>query len=178
MDARDLKDELKAGNWETRQDRWVVTTNHAIALQSTIRRNAQIDAAPAAPTLLTITGTDAGAFTIASGEVTAVTGVTNGELVAAKASAGDYPTTGSTSTLRNKRRDYRGKIIKHVNDARKATHSGSELTWVKNNFRKIGAKNLNNTVTTVADVEGIAASTKVIRVHIGKNSGDMFHYEG
>ena len=175
MNAKDLKEELQAGTWVESGDHWEVTTRGAIDLQYTTRRRAQINDVPELEELGG--NADLSNFTIGDNhEVTAIQGVTADELARAKANVTSPKPDGGGD--KKKRQQYRRKLIADVNTQRRAALPGQEVAWVKSNFRKIGAKNLNHTVVTMEDINAIAAEKKRVKVFIKIANGNIYHFAG
>lgn len=178
-DARALKTALRNGAWVSRDGHWEVTTVANVALQSTTKQNAAIGPPPAGAIHLTLTGAgdQADHFTVVSGVVTSITGATEAEVAAAVAAKGAYPTSGSSSTLRSRRRVYRQGLVNHINQVRSDAASNTLVAWVKAQFASIGttAMHGNAAIVTEANINAVADRQKRVEIHIDKDSGNIYH---
>jgi hypothetical protein len=175
VDARELKTKLIAGAWTDPGNGYFdVTTHGNTDRQNTTRRGAAIAAPPAKSAKLAFggTGDDADKFTVANGAVTAITGVSPAELNDAVTACGPYP---PNSNKKKERREYRGALVKRVNDQRTATDGAVGANWIQANFSHIGATAIDATYTSEALVNGIAPANQAVRVYISINTGNIYH---
>jgi hypothetical protein len=180
MDARALKDALVAGTWVDSGDHWTVTTATAIELQGTRKRPGNIGEVPEGATLLGLTGSGehAGKFTVSEGAITAIESATAEEVQNAVAATGPYP-SGNGARVKSQRRDYRQGLVDHINEQRRKRANDEKVTWVKQYFRSIGGTNMygNNGITTIDNINGVERTTQNVTVFVGKNSGDIYHFD-
>ncbi|RBO51239.1 hypothetical protein DSD19_20645 [Rhodovulum sp. BSW8] len=177
MDAHALKTGLAAGAWADLGNAWRVTTAGNVTLQDTTKAPGPFNGGfPGNAALLppATTGADADRFTVANGVVTAVTDATQQEVANAVAQIGAYP----PGTKKDRRRDYRKRLVEAINAARTAAAEAGQAAWVTGNFSQIGATPVANNpaVTTLAEINAIAKRQAQVSVRVDKDSGNIFHY--
>jgi len=169
----DLKTKLAAETttWTPKDDHWDVTTADDVETRTTRKTVGDFTGRPVLD-LLDANDYEPEDFTIADGAVTAMFGVGEAELGTAKEKAGSYPSN------KKKRRAYREKLVSEVNNVRRAAHSDETAAWVRENIRSISGTNITGQDHgTTAEIDSIAAASHPVRVFIGQDKGEIFHYE-
>jgi hypothetical protein len=150
---------------------WRVVSKQSVSVVNTRRRGQNIPEAPELDELGELGGDD---VAIEEGEVQDIEGATEDEVTLAVQKAGRYPKNANST----KKREYRAKLQKAVNESRQANKKSQDAAWVTGGFSKISGVDIAaNTHPTVDEIHNIPKQDKIVTVDIRKNTGEIDHLE-